>query len=260
MNRQILFSTVILLGIFTACQSPKEDGQKEQAQKVQKIDNENEFENRIAAIENDTELLPVRSLSYNNNAGSTAEAIGYLDKDQKEVKIEEKFAYAETGNFGTNTFYVENGKQFASKEVYYENAGMKPMFIERISFYEKGKVIFTKERKAEVEDDLINTTFQVVPAKAASVNRAMQIINQQGHFETTFQGFAEGGGMKYLLVGENSADGYASSLAIQYQEGDIVTLMKNEKKMIGTPLEINHEVMTDNTGLTFQVLITVKIK
>jgi hypothetical protein len=245
MNRQILFFAVILLGVFSACQPTKEDGDKEKAEKVQKIDNETEFENRIAAIENNPELTPVRS---------------YLDKDQKEVKIEEKFSYAETGNYGTNTFYVENGTQFASKEVYYDNTGSKPFFIERISFYEKGKVIFTKERKAEVEEDLINTTFQVVPAKALSVDRAMQIINQQGPFETTFQGFAEGGGMKYLLVGENSAEGYASSLAIQYQEGDIVKLMKNEKKMIGTPLDVTHEVMTDNTGLTFQVLITVKIK
>ncbi|MEN9442719.1 MAG: hypothetical protein RLZ33_2796 [Bacteroidota bacterium] len=260
MNRQIFFSAVILLGVFSACQSNKEEGQKEKVEKVQTIDNETEFENRIAAIENNPELIPVRSLSYNNNAGSTAEAIGYLDKDQKEVKIEEKFSYAETGNYGTNTFYVENGTQFASKEVYYDNTGAKPLFIERISFYEKGKVIFTKERKADVEEDLINTTFQVIPAKALSVDRAMQIINQQGPFETTFQGFAEGGGMKYLLVGENSAEGYASSLAIQYQEGDIVKLMKNEKKMIGTPLIVNHEVMTDNTGLTFQVLITVKIK
>ena len=102
------------MGVFSACQSNKEEGQKEKVEKGQTIDNETEFENRIAAIENNPELIPVRSLSYNNNAGSTAEAIGYLDKDQKEVKIEEKFSYAETGNYGTNTFYVENGTQFAS--------------------------------------------------------------------------------------------------------------------------------------------------
>lgn len=261
MNSKLFLFAFLLIGIFSGCQSTESTKKKEPLAKGQKIDNEAEFENKIVAIENNPELSPVKSLSYNNNAGSTAEAIGYLDKNQHEVKIEEKFMYVETGNYGTNTFYIENGKQFASKELYFDQTLSTPMFVERLTYYnEKGKAIFTKERKAEIEEDLINTTYEVIPVKSISVNRAMQILNQLGPFETTFQGFVEGGGMTYILVGENTEDGYASSLAVQFQDATMMKLMRNEKAMIGTPLEVIHEVMTDNSGLTFQVLIAVKIK
>lgn len=262
MKTKFLFITAIVLFLQTGCNSDQKlDESKDNSSNLQKIENEDQFDQRMADIDNSTDLKVINSLAYNNNAGSRIEAIAYLDKNDQEVKIDENFADMKTGNYGKYSFYIENGKKYASKEVYYDNGLEKPSFVERVTFYDKNqKPVFTKERIAPFEDELVKAAFQITKAKDCSIDRAMRVLNQEGEFTTTFQGFAEGANMKYLLVGENTKDGYASSLAVQYEEGDIRTLLKNERAYIGTPLEVQHEVMVDERGLKFTVLLAVKIK
>jgi hypothetical protein len=245
-----------------SCQSDnKTDENSTQTENAAKIENEDQFEQKMADIDNATDLKLINSLAYNNNEGSRIDAIAYLDKNDQEVKIEENFADVKTGNYGKYAYYVENGKKFATKEVYYDNQLSTPSFVERVSFYdEKGKVMFTKERLASFEDELEKAAFQIRTPKDCSIDRAMRVLNQEGEFTTTFQGFASAGNLTYLLVGEDTKDGYASSLAVQYEEGDIKTLLKSERAYIGTPLEVQHEVMVDERGLKFQVLLAVEIK
>jgi hypothetical protein len=245
----------------TACQSDSTNTEDPTKSEVASLENEGEFEDRIAAIENNTELKVMNSLAYNDNAGSREEAAAYLDAADNAVKIVETFSDVKSGNYGTYIFYVDKGKKFASKEVYYDNSLKEPSFIERVTYYdEKEKPVFTRERLAPFEDELEKAAFENVTPKDLPIDRTMRILNQEGEFETTFQGFADGGNLKYLLVGENTPDGYASSLAVQYQEGDIKKLMASERELIGIPLEVEHEVMVDERGLKFQVLLSVKIK
>lgn len=262
MNKNIFIIALLAFVTFSGCQSSGDASAKtEKKAQGKPLSNEDEFDQKIAAIENNTELTIIRSLAYNDSKGSTEEAIGYLDKDQSEVKIEEVFSDAVTGNFGTYTFYVEKGKKFASKAVYFDNTLPIPKFIERLTFYNKSeKPIFTKVRMADYEEELTTVNYEITKPQDLSVQRVMQIFNQEGPFESTFQGFADGGGMNYLLVGENTKDGFASSLAIQYEVGDLRKLRANERELIGTPLEVEHDIIVDPTGLTFRVLLSVKIK
>lgn len=262
MNTKILNIAVLFFIFLSSCQTAKngEEGNSKD-EKVQSVENEEKYENQIAAIENNTELLLINSLAYNNNAGSRIEVVAYLDKGENEVKIEESFTDVKSGNYGKFTYYIDKGKKFATKQVYFENQLKEPSFVERISFYDKDeRVIFSKERVAPFEDELEKAAFEISIPKDCSIERAMRVLNQEGEFTTTFQGFASDGNLSYLLVGENTSDGYASSLAVQYKEGDITKLMNNEKAMIGKPLEVVHQVMVDERGLKFQVLLSVKIK
>lgn len=261
MKTKLICLALLFASTMTACQSDTTKTEDPNKSEVPALENEGEYEDRIGAIENNTELQVMNSLAYNDNAGSREDAVAFLDAEGNAVKIEELFSDVKTGNYGTYTFYVEKGKKFASKEVFYDNELKEPSFVERITYYdEKEKPVFTRERIAPYEDNLDEAAYQIVTPKDLSIDRTMRILNQEGEFETTFQGFAEGGNLKYLLVGENTPDGFASSLAIQYQEGDIRKLLANEKAMIGTPLEVQHEVMVDERGLKFQVLLSVKIK
>lgn len=262
MNTKILNILVVFFIFLTACQTENKTGDgKSNGEKVQSVENEDEFENRIAEIENNTELLLINSLAYNNNAGSRIEVVAYLDKGENEVKIEESFTDVKSGNYGKFTYYIDKGKKFATKQVYFDNQLKTPSFVERITFYDKDeKPIFSKERIAPFEEELEKAAFEISVPKDCSIDKAMRVINQEGEFTTTFQGFASDGNLNYLLVGENTSDGYASSLAVQYKEGDITKLMNNEKAMIGKPLEVVHQVMVDERGLKFQVLLSVKIK
>jgi len=227
MKTKLSCLALLVISTMTACQSDTTKTEDPNKSEVAGLENEGEYEDRIGAVENNTDLKVMNSLDYNDNAGSREEA----------------------------------GKKFATKEVYFDNQLKVPSFVERLTFYDENeKPVFTRERLAPFEDELSKEAFQTRSPRDLSIDRAMRIINQEAEFETTFQGFAEGGNLKYLLVGENTPDGFASSLAVQYQEGDIKKLLANERAMVGTPLEVEHEIMVDERGLKFQVLLSVKIK
>ncbi len=239
MKKGMIFFLSAMVFFLAACGSgdPKES-KKDDQQEKSAYKNESDFESRMAAIDQNDKLSIANSLQYRDNAGSTEEVSAFLDGEENILKLEEEFSDSKTLNFGTLTFYLENGKKFASKEVYQENRQDKPMFIERVTYYDKSeKPVYSKMRQATYEIDL-----ETLP------------------FETTFQGLATDGTLQFIIVGENTADGFAASLAVQHTEGDIKKLFKDEAGMIGTPLEIQYERMVDQTGLEFQVLLSAKIK
>ena len=262
MTTKHIFSTALLTLLIMGC-NPDSKVKDSTTKKVNgnELKNEEEFEQRMAAIDNNANLKLMNSLAYNNNEGSTIEAIASFNSSDQEVKIEESYSDVKSGNYGKHSFYIENGRKFATKEVYFDNGVKKPSFVERLSFYDqKGKVIFTKERFSDFEEGLEKEAFQISVPKDCPIDRAMRLLNQEGEFKTTFQGFVTDGNLKYLLVGENTKEGYASSLAVQYEEGDINILIKNERAYIGTPLEVEYETMVDERSLKFQILLSVRIK
>lgn len=259
----MLFLVLIGLFLLGSCGSTSEESSETEKgiEKKSGMKDEEKFESRMAEVDNNKDLAVANSLSYSNNEGSTAEVAAFLDKSDNILKLEESFTDAKTQSYGKRYFYIENGKKYATREVFYDTGRKKAVFVERITYYNQGeKPIYTKQREAEYEIDMESLPFQMTSPKDCSIDRAMRILNQEGEFETTFQGFASDGSMNFLLVGENSENGYASSLAVQHTEGDIRKLMNNEKAMVGTPLEVQYERMIDERDFQFQVLVGVKIK
>jgi hypothetical protein len=257
MKTLLLSPVVLFFLLFSSCSGENKGSDNVHFKKPK---NANDIETHMAEIENNPDWKVMNSLAYNNNEGSTEEVIAYLNASDEAVKLEERFSDVSTGNYGKRLFYVADQKTFASKEVYFDNTLKEPAFIERISFYGKNQQpVYTRERTAPTELELDNASFQQKNPVGISIERAMQVINQQGEFATTFQGFVQSGGLTYILVGENSQDGFASSLAIQYENEDIKKLKLNERGMIGTPLQIKHQTMVDEKGLKFQVLLDLLI-
>jgi len=254
---KFLLAAVALTIILTACKT--DNPLESEPIQVERIEDNVQME-RITAIDNDKQLTEIHSLDYNTNSGSRIEVIAYLNNAEQEVKIEEHFYDVKSGDYGTYIYYIENGRRFASREVYYDNQLKTPSFVERISHYDSnGKVQSTKERFATYENDLEDVPFSVGKPKDLPIDRAMRVLNQEQEFETTFQGFASDGTLNYLLVGENTPDGYASSLAVQYNQGPILQLMQNEKAMIGRKLTVKHDIVEGQQGMKFQILLSVEI-
>lgn len=257
MNYRVLFTILTLLVCITSCGDRQN---KTETTHLKKPKNANDIEAQMATIENNPNWKVMNSLAYNNNAGSTEEVVAYLNERDEAVKLEERFSDVSTGNYGKRIFYVANQNTFATKEIYFDNELKIPTFIERITFYGKSQQpVYTTERRAATEAELENAAFKQKAPKGISIERAMEVINQQGEFTTTFQGFVQSGGLTYILVGENSKDGFASSLAVQYENEDIKKLRQNERGMIGTPLQISHQTMVDEKGLKFQILVNLVI-
>lgn len=257
MNLRISFFLFSLIVILFSCTDDQSESQEFESSERQLYKDEQLFDAKIIAIENDTSLYVLKSLAYNNNDGSTEEAAAYLDEAQNEVKIEEYFSDHESGNYGKRFFFVEKGKKIASKEIYFDNQLKSPSFVERVSYYDKkGKVLFTKVRKSFYEEDLDEQVFEVAKKYNCSIDYAMNMLNQEGKFVSTFQGFVKNDGILYLLVGENKPNGYTAALVVQYADKVIRELQRNEKELIGSPLDIQYEVGSDINNLTYRVLLS----
>jgi hypothetical protein len=251
-----LLTHVCFLLLFAACGASSNG---DDSAPPAKISNEDAFEKRIATIDNNPDWNLLRSLAYNDNDGNTVEAYAYLNEKNEAVRFEEKYNDVKTGNFGTNTYYVENGKKFATREIYYDKSRKNKPFVERVSYYnKKAKVIFSKERFSSSEEGLNQVKFSPASPKDCSEKRVMKVMNQQGEYQTTFQGFVEGNGMVYALIGGPGKNDPVSSLSIQHEYGDIAKLLADERGNIGRKLKIQHDVAQSADGLQFQVLVALE--
>jgi len=257
-----IISISFILFVLIGCTSTSEKlGADDTVQSFSKNEKqENEIEKRIADTDLQEKLAITNSLFFTKEDGSSFEVKAFLDKSDAVLKVEQKFVNGKTNEYGTILFYVLNGKKYASKERFEDRSGEKPTFIERVSYYnEKEKVTQTKIRKAFFEEELDAQPFEKTEVYDCSITLAMNALNQEGIFETRFQGFVFNGNTTYVTVGEAGGNGYISALLLQYEDETTRKLMKNQKKMLGKKLDLGFQKMVDDTGFEFQVLLTVEM-
>ena len=185
------------------------------------------------------------------------EVIMTLDDSSRILKMEEQFLTAGSQSVFSNHFYFKDGYKYASKQFFLESEGDSSYFVELLSFYDKDEnVTATKRRTAEYETDLVMSQYMVAPKQGCNTDRAFDIVNQEGEFATTFQGFIDMQGFKYLVVGEDEADGFSTALVVQQSTPLIMELRSKESEMIGVPLRISYQTIVDATG-SQQILMGV---
>ncbi len=255
------FMLFIVAAAILSCSQENDENQNPEILGSESVSNHQDLEEKkLAIVANEEEMSVANSLDFRHNDGSFEQVFAFLDAQGEIVKIEEKFANGKTGNTGVRYFYLENGKKFISHERFGDNENGKGSYRERISYYDKnGKVLSTKERLAPFEEDLEKEAYKNTNNYDCSMLRAEQVLNNEGVFATTFQGFLDNGNLTYLLVGGPGESGFASAVAVQYADKTIQTLKQNEKSFINQPLSINFEKMIDEKNLEFQVLISVKL-
>ena len=127
------------------------------------------------------------------------------------------------------------------------------------TYNQKAKVVFSKERYAKTEEGLNKSAFNPSTPIDCSEKRVMKVMNQEGEYQTTFQGFVRSNGMVYALVGGPGKTDPVSSVSIQHEYGDISKLLADEVGHIGRKLKVQHDVARSADGLQFQVLIALEI-
>jgi hypothetical protein len=156
-------------------------------------------------------------------------------------------------------FYIEGGKKFATKQIVYDNTRQPTMFTERISFYDKNeKVIYSKEREAEYEEFLSQASFKPGALFDCKFDRALRLLNEEGEFETTFQGFIETKTVDYIIVGPNTKNGFTSSLAVVMPNALTQELKSNQLKYVGKKIEVLFE-KTIEGNVTYQALLNIRL-
>lgn len=214
------------------------------------------YEAFIAEIDMNEKLQRLNSLSYADPKNNAVQVFVFVNDSSVMQKIEEKYTTELSNSINTNLFYYKNGKKHASIQCFEEKDKSDSLyFVEIRSFYDTSEnVIFSKKRTAEYEEFLIDEPFVEISKSNCSEKRAMKVLNQEGEYQTTFQGFVRGEEAILIVVGEPKKDGYSSALAVQHFSSTINYLMKHEKEMLGTPLEISF--YSDNGD---QLLQSVKL-
>lgn len=197
--------------------------------------------------------LVASSLNYMKPDGSFVKVLAYLNKEKIILKIEEQFSNGNNQTNGSITYYMNDGKPFITHELLDEANGAAHEFVDRVSYYDKnGKVIKTKERRAGFQDDAEKMGYTPVGLHAVKIDRAMRALHAEKEFETTFQGFAYQDALTYLIIGENTPDGYTSSLKCDFQDQLLFQLSKKPETQIGKKLNVTF-VVEEDQGFEYQV-------
>ena len=205
-------------------------------------------------VKTDSSGLIASSLHYEKSNGEGIEVHGLMDRENKIHILEETYSEGNGKPHGKRYYYLnQQGKPFVTREMIDQISDEYAVFIDRVSYYDNsGKVIKTKERRASYEDEIENVSYQAVGLHSISPDRAWRALNSEKEFTTTFQGFVQQDVMTYLIVGENTEDGYTSALRLDYKDQLIQILYSNPEMYIGKRLHVNFQIFEDR-GMTFQV-------
>lgn len=256
-------TTFLFFFIFTSCNSENDPSPIETEDPIEAIPSDDKLEAYLMEIDLNEQLEQANSLYYTKSSDSGEEMTQveiYLTESKEVVKIIEKMVKPGTNSIVSNVFYYKDEKKCASKQFFEESISDSSYFVEVLSYYDADdNVILSKRRTAMFEDYLDQEAYAVIKNSNCSDQRAFDAVNQEGEFETTFQGFISFGQFTYLIVGENKKIGFASSLVVQRETLLIKELRSKEKEMIGTPLEVEFGTAMDDGGAQ-QILLSVSRK
>lgn len=217
---------------------------------------------KMTAIDEQQEKMPqIKSLLYTKEDHTMVDVTAYLDDNNKIVKLVDYFQEGKTGIIKQVYFYFNDGILFASKRIEELRPKDKtPYYSEIVTFYdEKGKALSSKVRTTDFEENLEMEVFQATKTESMSPEHTYKVINQQGEYAVTFQGFVNSGPYDFLIVGENKADGFTSSISIQEPSQTILYLKNKGKEELGRPLVVSFERYTDEQGYEMQILTDVSL-
>ncbi len=226
----------------------------------QRYNVEEEHEAFVVQVDLNDSLDVVNSLLFTHEDGSQIDVAGFLDKKGEVVKLIEKSVDGPTNYYKEIVYYVKNGKKYVSNERFTDTTKREnPDFVERITYYDAHeKPVITKEKRAKYEEELGMSQYDYIKPYNCSIDRALQVINQEGRFQPKFQGLVYSGKDVYITVGEE--DGYISALLIQYESETTKKMKKNQKEILGKVLDLNFQRVMDDNGFQFQLLLVVNEK
>lgn len=259
-----LVIALLMMVVLSGCQGDDDTNENSSNAELKEYvasDLEVKCENYAVDVDIDTTLRKGNSLYYSREDGATMEVFISVDSNDETTKIVENYSNSGSVSLCSNTFYFKNGKKYISKELFEEGTELVGHFVERISYYDENeKPVLTKIRKAEYEDHLDFEMFEKTDNYDCSTDRAFQVLNQEGEFATTFQGFISEEPYLYLIVGEDEPTGYTSSLVVQYVDQTIQKLQMNEKEMIGKGIQVGFETLSGAQGYEYQILLSTVLR
>jgi hypothetical protein len=164
----------------------------------------------------------------------------------------------ETDGRQVETHFYFRGSQLFSSVQTVKRFIKNTTFVREVKTYYNSEnvVVYTAERKASGENNITKSSYSEAEKRIHDPRKALDIINQNGKFQTNFLGFNESRDKIFLIVG---TDRYTSSVVIPSYQGILKNLKNNENKYLNIPLKIEFKEVTELDGFSYQALLDIKL-
>lgn len=253
MMKFAFFFCLLFLVSCSGSEEPKTDEKDSKSVSNESLDSE------MLAIDAEIEIKGqmATSMRYTKENGAYVVVNAHLNEAGKIVKIEEDFHDGGDQNYGKKYYYFKDEKMFASKEFFSDMKAKPAKFVDRITYYDKNeKAINSIEKRVDYEEDLEFANYVSCPTQAISFKRAKQVLDQEGEYKTTFQGFVRVQALNYMVLGSSDPNGFTTTVRVDYDDQFITTLLKNQKQFLNQELFINFKNVIDETGFQYQSYIS----
>jgi len=261
MNRLVITLCCLTL-VLTACteeSTPVEKSEKRErlVELTPAYKNAASYEKQIQRIDSDQKLYEAKSLSYIDNDGNIESVTALVDSTLKFSKLIHYLTETDGRQVETN-FYYKGSQLFSSVQTTKKFMNNTTFSREEKVYYDaKSEVVYTAQRKASGENDILFSPYSKAENRMHNPTKTLDIINQNGKFQTNFLGFNESRDKIFLNVG---TEYYNSSVVVGSYFGLLKTLKNYEKKYLNKSLKIEFKEVTELDGFTYQALLNIKLR
>jgi len=231
----------------------------ERNKKEQLFNGQWEYDSLIRYIDTTSTLADFFSLEYSDNQQNNRSAKGKLNSKNAIIMLEMEETFSKGIQLNTQYYYSGNFLFYAHqtvKDYQKETNG----FMEVFSYMGNNKkVIVSASRIGNDEEDMLSKTPIVCKKIAFDPTEAMNLVNQQGKYETRFQGSIETEALKFIVVGTKGNPSIQSALAYNDDFPLAKELVANEQLYLNRRLKVEFQRVTGKNGFTYQGLTRVKL-
>lgn len=256
MRKINLFSFLILLVFsFTACKNEVKESESSPVKETGF--NELNWVNAMDKVEQEIAISDAiaNSLYYTKVTGESEKITAFLSQKNEILKVEESFSGRENENAGKIIYYLSKTIPMVTIELFEDLSNPKEVkFVERVSYYDEiGHAVYTKEKRVDYEEELEGVDYKSVDLVNLNTDRIFKVLNQEGEYQTTFQGFVETQSLNYLIVGEPKEGGFTSAMRIEFEDPFIKDIYKNPKKFLNKKMRVTFQVSKMQGNFEYQI-------
>jgi len=217
------------------------------------------YDSLVRATDSGKNLTQASSLEYEDAGLNHSFVTAWLNKQENVVRLSLEES-ANDGKMLITDFYFHGKELYFARQRINDYQKEKNGYGEIYSYFGTNKkVIYSASKLANSEDELSNTPSIRCTKTDFSPTKALQIINQQGPFETRYQGHIETENYNFIIVGTAGKKGQRSAIAYNGNYPLAGELVKHNKEYLNKKLRVEFTKVTEMNNFTYQGLTGIKL-
>jgi hypothetical protein len=259
--------TFLFVGLFTTACSPSArqrislytNSDEVKEKKPMFFQGQEKYDSLISLIDTTAQFADFYSLEYSDNFQNNKLVRGKLNQKNEIIQMELEETFKKGMQIVTR-YYYSGAFLFYAHQIVRDYQKVKGGYMETFSYFgQNKKPKISASRIADSEENLASKNFKICDKKNFDPSEALDIVNQQGKYETRFQGSLEAERLKFILVGTSGEINAHSAVAYNQDFPIAEELVKKEAYYLNRPLKIEFTKTTGQNGFSYQALTRILI-